>query len=164
MNKIMKLKNLVMLLLLCSATVFAQEHKEKREQIKALKVSYFTTELNLTSDEAAKFWPVYNSFEEKQFELRHNKIRPLLQKLDDSNFDKISDKEANAYLAEIQSNEEELFGLRRKLINDLKPIIGPVKLLRLKKAEDNFNKQLLSKMRGKNREVRINERQKIRNR
>ncbi len=33
-----------------------------REKIKAQKIAFFTQELNLTSDEAAKFWPVYNSF------------------------------------------------------------------------------------------------------
>lgn len=148
MNKIMKMKNLVFLLLFCTATVFAQGHKEKREQIKALKVSYFTTELNLSSDESAKFWPIYNAYEEKQFDLRHNKMRPLLERLKD-NIDKLTDKEANTYLAEIQSNDEELYTLRKKLVNDLKPVIGPVKVLRLKKAEDDFNKKLLSKFKDK---------------
>lgn len=144
----MKMKNLVFLLLFCTATVFAQGHKEKREQIKALKVSYFTTELNLSSDESAKFWPIYNAYEEKQFDLRHNKMRPLLERLKD-NIDKLTDKEANNYLAEIQSNDEELYALRKKLVNDLKPVIGPVKVLRLKKAEDDFNKKLLSKFKDK---------------
>jgi hypothetical protein len=154
MNKIMKMRNLLLLMLLCGATAFAQENKDKREQVKALKVSFITTELSLTSDESAKFWPVYNAFEQKQFELRHNKIRPLLQKLDDSNLDKLTDKEANSYLAEIQSNEEEVFNLRKKLVNDLKPIIGPVKVLRLKKAEDEFNRKLISKVRGKGRAIK----------
>lgn len=148
MNKIMKMRNLMILLLLFSATAFAQGHKEKREQIKALKVSFFTTELNLSSDEAAKFWPVYNAYEEKQFDLRHNKMRPLLEKLK-TNIDNLSDKDANTYLAEIQSNDEELLSLRKKLVTDLRPIIGPVKVLRLKKAEDDFNKKLLSKFKGK---------------
>lgn len=147
----MKTVNLVALLLLCSFTAFAQGFKEKRDQVKALKVSFFTTELALTSDEAARFWPVYNAFEEKQFDLRHNKMRPLLRKME-SSLDKLSDKDANGYIAEIQNNEDELFAMRKKLVADLKPIIGPVKVLRLKKAEDDFNKKLLSKMRGPGRE------------
>lgn len=144
----MKMRHLLLLLLLCTMTAFAQGHKEKREQIKALKVSYFTTELGLSGDEAAKFWPIYNAYEQKQFDLRHNKMRPLLEKLK-GNIDNLNDKEANAYLAEIQSNEEELLNIRKKLVSDLKPIIGPVKVLRLKKAEDDFNKKLLSKFKEK---------------
>lgn len=160
----MKMRNLFMLMLLFSVTAFAQELKEKREQVKALKVSFLTTELNLTSDEAAKFWPVYNAYEQKQFDLRHNKMRPLLQRLNDSNFDTMTEKDANNYLAELQANEEELFTLRKKLVSDLKPIIGPVKVLRLKKAEDEFNKKLLSKVRGKERAAQVRYKQKLRNR
>jgi hypothetical protein len=33
-----------------------------REKIKALKVAFITKELNLTSGEAEKFWPVYNEY------------------------------------------------------------------------------------------------------
>lgn len=32
------------------------------EKIEALKVAFITKELNLTSDEAHKFWPVYNQY------------------------------------------------------------------------------------------------------
>jgi hypothetical protein len=144
----MKIKHLLSLLLLFSLTCFGQDMKEKRDQIKALKVSFFTTELNLSSEESAKFWPVYNAFEQKQFEIRHEKMRPLTKKIEGLG-DKISDKDALAYLDQIQQAEEELFNLRRKLVTDMKPIIGPVKTLRLKKAEEDFNKKLLQTYKGK---------------
>jgi Skp family chaperone for outer membrane proteins len=40
--------------------------KEKKEQIKALKIAYITEELQLTSEEASKFWPLFNAYEDKQ--------------------------------------------------------------------------------------------------
>ena len=40
-----------------------------------MKIAFITTELNLTPDEAAKFWPVFNAFEEKQRELKQEKIK-----------------------------------------------------------------------------------------
>ncbi|WP_297332538.1 sensor of ECF-type sigma factor [Flavobacterium sp.] len=141
----MKTKYLLPLLLLFSLSIFAQGGKEKRERIKALKVSFLTTELNLTSEEAAKFWPVYNAFEEKEFDLRHRKMRGLVRKLDEGGLDSMTDKEALSYLNQLEAADEELFKLRQKLIADLKTIIGPVKILRLKKAEDEFNKRLLAK-------------------
>jgi Spy/CpxP family protein refolding chaperone len=149
MNKMMKIKYLLPMFLLFTLTVFAQDKEEKREQIKALKVSHITTELDLTSEQSAKFWPVYNDYEQKQYNIRHNKIRPLVKKLDGAAIDKMTDKEATNYLNQLQDAEEELFELRKKMMADLKAIIGPVKMLKLKKAEDSFNKKLLKKYKEK---------------
>lgn len=146
----MKIKIILPLLLLFSLAGFSQgSHKEKREQIKALKVSFITTELALTSDQSAKFWPIYNAYEEKQFQIRHGKMRPLIKKIDEVGIDKMTEKEALTYLNQLAEADEELFNLRRKLVTDLKPVIGPVKVLKLKKSEDDFDKKLLSKYKGK---------------
>lgn len=139
----MKLKYVLPLFLLFTFSMFGQVDKEKREQVKALKVSFLTTELNLTSDEAEKFWPVYNSYEQKFFALKHGKMRPLIKRIDA--VANMTDKEALNYLDQLQEIEKELFDVRQKLVTDLKPILSPVKILKLKKAEDDFNKKLLSK-------------------
>jgi hypothetical protein len=148
----MKMKLLLPLLLLFSITMSGQkDHKEKWEQIKALKVSFITTELSLTPEESGKFWPVYNVYEEKQWQVRHDKMRPIIKKIDEIGFDKMGEKEAAGYLDKLQAAEEELLNLRSKLIADLKPIIGSAKLLKLKKAEDDFNKKLLEKYKDKDK-------------
>lgn len=147
----MKIKTLIAVLLLFSVTAFAQQGKEKRDKIKALKVSFITTELNLTSDESAKFWPVYNAFEDKQFELRHKRMRDILGKIDQAGINNLSDKDANNYLNQIGDTEEEMVAIRRKLVADLRPIIGPVKILKLLKAEEDFNRKLLSQIRDRKR-------------
>ncbi|KOS08170.1 sensor of ECF-type sigma factor [Flavobacterium akiainvivens] len=148
----MKMKLLTPLLLLFSISMLAQkDHKEKWEQIKALKVSFLTTELSLTPQESEKFWPVYNVYEEKQWQIRHDKMRPIIKKIDEVGFDKVNEKDAAAYLEKLQDAEEELLTLRNKLISDLKPIIGSARLLKLKKAEDDFNKKLLEKYKDKDK-------------
>ena len=66
-----KLTTLIILLITMQFS-FAQNGKlfrEKREQIKSIKVAYITNELSLTPEESAKFWPLYNAFEEKQQEI-----------------------------------------------------------------------------------------------
>ena len=35
------------------------------ERVEAVKIAYFTKELNLTSEEAQKFWPLYNTYFEE---------------------------------------------------------------------------------------------------
>jgi Spy/CpxP family protein refolding chaperone len=121
---------------------------EKKEQIKALKVGFITNELSLTPDEAAKFWPIYNTFDDKQFELRHQKMRAFKDRMNDD-LDKMSDKEASALLAQMESNEDELYQLRKKFIASLKGVLPAVKIIKLKKAEDDFNRKLLQQYRDK---------------
>lgn len=145
----MKIKFLIPVLLLFTLSSFSQGNKEKWDKIKALKVSFITTELNLSTDESAKFWPVYNKYEEKHFDIKRNKLRSVIRKMEETGVDKISEKDASSYLDQIEAAEEELFMLRKKLINDLKPILKPVKILKLKKAEEDFHKRLLHKYKEK---------------
>ena len=123
--------------------------KEKKEQIKALKVAFFTTELDLTTNEAEKFWPIYNTFDDKQFELRHQKMRTYMRRMNDGSLDKITEKEANTFLAQIEDTEEELFLLRKKFMQNVRTILPAVKIVKLKKAEEDFNRKLLQQYRNK---------------
>lgn len=148
----MNIKNfLPILLLLFSFNFYAQGErmKEKKEQIKALKVAFLTTELDLTTSEAEKFWPLYNTFDDKQFELRHQKMKTLMKRMNDGGLDKMTEKEASAFLAQIESNEEELFLLRKKLTANLKTIIPAIKIIKLRKSEEDFNRKLLQQYRDK---------------
>ena len=148
----MKIKNILpILLFLVSFSFYAQSDKidEKREKIKAYKVSFLTTELELTSTEAEKFGPVYNAFDDKQFELRHDKMKTYLRKLDDDNINSISEKEAVILLSQIESTDKELYFLREKYMTNLKKILSAKKILKLKKSEDDFNRKLLKQYRDK---------------
>lgn len=126
---------------------FSQDFGTRKERIKALKVAFITEKLNLTSEEAAKFWPVYNAFEEKQFDIRHKKINAILgQMRGEGGLKNIGEKEAQNLLNQIESAEDELHNLRQKLTNDLRPILPAIKILKLKKAEEEFNRHLLEKL------------------
>lgn len=147
----MRIKFLTALFIAFSCASFAQRganFKEKREQLKSIKVAYITTELNLTSDEAAKFWPVYNAFEEKQKEIRKQKLKNFNDTSENA-VDKLTDKEATTILNQMESNEEELYLLRKKFITSLKNVLPAVKILKLKKAEEEFSKKLLKQYRDK---------------
>lgn len=146
--KTIKILSIIIFLLTISS--YAQRPMgEKKEQIKALKVGFITNELSLTPEEAAKFWPIYNAFEDKQFELRHQKIKSFRNRFDDVDLDKMSDKEASALLAQMESTEDELYQSRKKFIASLKGILPAIKIIKLKRAEDDFNKKLLQQYRDK---------------
>ncbi|BDU27379.1 MULTISPECIES: hypothetical protein [unclassified Flavobacterium] len=148
----MKIKNILPLLLfLTSFSFFAQNGKidEKREKIKAFKVSFLTTELELTSTEAEKFWPIYNAYDDKQFDLKHLKMKTYLRKLNDDNINNLSDKDAVTLLSQIESTDKELYVLREKYMTSLKKVLSAKKILKLKKSEDDFNRKLLQQYRDK---------------
>lgn len=148
----MKLKKILPLLLLfTSFSFFAQSGgmKDKKEQIKAMKVSFLTTELDLSTKEAQRFWPVYNSFDDKQFEIRHEKMKMCKTELNDITLNKISEKDALSLIDKMEDSEDELYSLRKKYIKDLKEILPAAKILKLRKSEDDFNRKLLHQYRDK---------------
>lgn len=148
----MKIKNILpIILFLISFSFYAQNGKidEKREKIKAYKVSFLTTELELTSTEAEKFWPIYNAYDDKQFEIRHQKMKTYLQRLNDDNINSISEKEAATLLSQMESTDKELYLLKEKYNANLKKILSAKKILKLKKSEDDFNRKLLKQYRDK---------------
>ena len=75
-----------------------------------------------------------------------------MDRFEPGSVEKLSEKEANSLLAQMETIEENLFALRKKFIKDLNGVIGAKKIIKLKKAEDDFNRQLLKQMRDKRRD------------
>lgn len=144
-------KILPILLLLTSFNFYAQSEKmkEKKEQVRALKIAFLTTELEMTTTESEKFWPIYNRFDDKQFEIRHQKMRAYMSRMGDDALNSMSDKDARLLLSQIETTDEELFLLRKKFVRDIKPVLPAVKILKLKKAEEDFNRKLLHQYRNR---------------
>ena len=74
---------------------------------KRQKVAFITNELDLTPEESAKFWPLYNAFEDKQHEIRKQKLKVYMDRADNS-VEKLSEKDATTLLNQMESTEEEL--------------------------------------------------------
>lgn len=142
-------KILTLLLLVFSVSTFAQDRKEERiERIKALKVAYISDRLDLKPEEAEKFWPVFNQFEERQFELRKQK-RQLMHKLRPENAADLSDKETAALMEQDDKLESDIQENRRKLTKDLQGVIPNQKILMLKQLEIEFKEKLLEQMKNR---------------
>lgn len=145
------IKLLPIILFLVSISTFAQGGKqgEKKAQIKALKVAFITEELKLTSAEAEKFWPLYNAYDSEQSDLRHKKLKSLVNRMESGTVDAMSDKEASAFLNQMENTEDEIFQNKKKFGNSLKSILPPIKIIKLKKAEEDFSRKLLRQYRDK---------------
>lgn len=142
----------IYLMLLFSVLSFAQNNR-KIEKIKAIQVAFISNKLNLTPEEAQKFWPIFNQFSDKQFDLKF-KRKMLLLKMNPQNATPVSDSEMSKLLADSENLEAEIQNNRSRLIKDLQGVISPQKIFMLKQLEEEFKKTLLKqfKNRGKSRD------------
>lgn len=137
------MKKLILALFLITSIIQAQEGRN--EKIKAFKVAYITEKLSLTASEAEKFWPVYNAYDDKMSDLRRQERQIISGKLSDG-IDAMSDSDANEVLdkfLEIKSRELEY---TQQLVKDLKLSISPKKIIKLRKAEEEFKRKLLERI------------------
>ncbi len=141
----------LILSLIIATGAIAQETKEsKREKIKALKVAFITERLELTPDEAQTFWPVYNIYDSRVNDI-YDKERKVMRELR-SSFDSMDEATATTTLQTIRSLEKQKQEARAQLLTGLKDKITSKKTLVLLKAENDFRRDLIRKLRGdKNR-------------
>ncbi|RDK86900.1 hypothetical protein [Marinirhabdus gelatinilytica] len=140
------MKKALILLILCFTTaLFAQS---KHEKIKALKVAHITKELDLTTKEAEEFWPIYNASEEKLHALRRTERKEIIKKIKDD-FESLTNAEATALIEKSITIKEKELETFRQLVKDLKGIIPPKKIILLRKAEEDFKRQLLERFKKK---------------
>ena len=126
----------------------AQEKITRKEKIETLKIAYLTKELNLNTEEAKAFWPVYDEYQEK---LEENRRSFKKQYSVETKSDFSTDKEADAFLqAELTMRSRDL-DFHKEYTEKLKKAISSKKVARLKIAEENFKKELLKRARSKNK-------------
>lgn len=142
----------IILLLICSIS-FGQDFDKRAERVKALRVAFISNKLDLTSQEAEKFWPIFNKFDEKQMDL-HQQKRKLRFKLSPENTANQSDAANLKLLEESETIESEMLNNRRGLVKELQGVISPQKILLLKNLEDEFKATLLKQMKQRRTEKR----------
>ena len=123
---------------------------KNREKIRALKTAFITNELDLTAKEAEKFWPIYNAYDKKVTTLRFEKMHELRNKIRVQNgLDNLKEKEAKSFLDSFLQIERDILTAKTNLNKQLLKVISAKKILKLYKAEDDFNRRLLDRLRNR---------------
>lgn len=130
--------------ILFSLGALAQGGEKLRERIKSQKVAFITEKLDLSPEEAALFWPVYNDYEDRTEAVRNGEMRTIKSKMRQN--PDMSDQEADALLEDLIKAEDKMYRAKVDLMNDLKGVISSKKIIRLKRAEDEFNQKLLERL------------------
>lgn len=148
------MKRIIILLLLFIGINWAHaQNNDKHENLKALKTAFITQELDLSPKEAEKFWPIYNVYDEKIYNLkvvRHNEGKNKIKKK--GGYDALNEKEAEDFLAALIRYEEEELMAKKELFKQLKKVISSKKILQLQRAESDFNRKLLREYHNKGKQ------------
>lgn len=146
----MKYFNLILLLTI--ATIFsfgidakAQSHG-KMEQLKSLKIGFITESLDLSPEEAADFWPIYNEHQEKIHKLFRNN-RSIRHELKDEKIAEMSDSKATELLDKLLKTDRDILTEKEAIFKNLKDVLPPKKLIKLHKAESEFSRKILEQYR-----------------
>lgn len=140
----MKKYLIIFLFSLSVTSLFAQISNQER--IKTIKVAFMTERINMTTEEAQQFWPVYNTFENEMTEVHKEENKTFI--FINENIDQMDEATAKKALAALQSYEERKIEAREELLKELKDILSYKKTLIFIKAEGDFKRNLLRKLRG----------------
>lgn len=114
------------------------EPEKKHQDIEALKVAFISRELDLTPEEAQKFWPIFNQYT----------------------------KEVNTAIAnkkEVLDRDEEVLNIRKRYKEQFTKVIGQQRMNKMYGAEGKFRQVLINVIkRQKNRQLQNGTRQGIR--
>lgn len=131
---------------------FAQQKSDKRsnmeakkEKVKAMKIEHITQKLALTTEEAEKFWPIYNKHESDKRALKKN----IKEDFHKKKIDEMTDEEVTKIVnAGIELREKEL-ALHKVYVADLKKVLPIKKIAKLHVAEKSFKKHLLKQLKNR---------------
>ncbi len=134
---------LIMVSFIISTGLYAQQG-QRLEKIKAQKISYLTSELNLTVEEAQLFWPVYNELSDKLETLRTDKAKLYTDEIRGRL--KISEEETISIIDQYMDFEIDEVNLKKEYHEKFKKVLPPQKIMKLYLAENKFKLFLLNKL------------------
>jgi hypothetical protein len=125
----------------------AQEEESRLERLKSQKVAFLTDRIGLSTEDAQKFWPVYNEMSEKMdklWEERKENIKKLYHP-DQS----LSEAEKEAAVDEYINYSLKKANLEMKYHEEFKKILTIDQVIKLYGAEHEFKKKMLHMIKGR---------------
>ncbi|WP_143744233.1 sensor of ECF-type sigma factor [Polaribacter tangerinus] len=136
----------ILILLLAFFQTNAQHSKESRDKIKALKIAFLSQELNLSSTEAQKFWPIYNKHQEIIDSLRSKGRIEMKNRMKEKNdYKNISEDDAKQQILSKIDLEREMTSQREIFIKELATFLSYKKIMHLFVSEREFARNLMRK-------------------
>lgn len=154
----MKRLIIIYTLLCISVAAIAQrpenpQMKRVFERIQAEKIAFFTNELDLTPEEAQKFWPVYNQYSKEERDSHFNTMAAF-DHLNSKDGEKLSDKEIEKRIDDYIKAVEKESSLTGVYYPKFKAVLPMDKVAKLYRTEEAFRMRMINHvfppMKGRN--------------
>ncbi len=132
-----------------------KDMEHKKEMIEAMKTGFITKELDLSPEEAQKFWPVYNQYEKEMKALQE--AHRTKMKNAKENIDQMSDKDVEVLVDDYIVEQQKELDVKKKYNGEFKKVLPIKKVGKLYHAEDKFKKELLEKMKDQKPPMKPNQ-------
>ncbi|MEP0987254.1 Spy/CpxP family protein refolding chaperone [Ekhidna sp.] len=138
------MKKLLTIMLISFALGAFSQSPEAMKKIEAAKIALITERLELTPQQAEKFWPIYREFGKQRQEIRQDFDKAR------RNFDpnKASEEENKKMLEMANQVKERQLKLERVYSDRILKVISTRQLNNLRKAENDFKEMLLRRIRA----------------
>ncbi len=144
---------IVTIVMISSLQMYGQ--RKDNDRIRAFKTAFITNALDLSSKEAQGFWPIYNEYNKTIHKVKNQKTRQLRQQARaKGGIDNLSENEAKILLKEYMNIDIKVLEAKKILSTKLDGVIPPKKILKLFRAEQDFNKELLKRFRQRKNEAK----------
>jgi len=147
-------KKWILLLLLglinSNLLLFAQSSRDEKrkaefEEFKEKRVAFISKALDLSTDEAKVFWPLYNELQDKKFELSQQQKKALFEFRGSEKARKThTEAEYKDFLNQMIQFKKQEIKLDEEYIENFSKIISYEKIFRYQQAELQFARQMLN--------------------
>lgn len=118
---------------------------EKQDNLQQQKVNFFNENLQLTTAESARFWPVYNDYQNRRDKITRD--RNTLLKYYESNRSNLSETESAALIEKYLAFQQEETLLLVNYTRKFQEFLPDAKVMRIYIVELEFKKWLLENLR-----------------
>lgn len=140
----MKWIMLTLLVLISYTSSQAQRADDRKERIKALKTAFITEELQLTSDQAQQFWPIYNELERE--------LEALREQRQSGSPETMNDAQTEVWVRQQLDLEAQQIAVKRQYVDKFSKVLNWQQIAKLLKVEHRFKQELLRRMRERRRD------------
>jgi len=128
----MKKITIIAFVLFLSTALSAQDD----HRVENVKKDFITKELQLTSQEADAFFPIYNEYAQKRKDVRRSQ-REGMRESGESSVDKMLDK------------EQDMVDLKKEYLEKFRKVLPERKVVQLMEAESKFKLMLMQRLKDK---------------
>ncbi|SMD45581.1 hypothetical protein SAMN00777080_4238 [Aquiflexum balticum DSM 16537] len=143
-----KLTLIFLLIAISNINLLAQRPSSSydKEKLEAARVAFITNRLDLKAEQAEKFWPVFNQFNEERGKLMHQ-----LSAINRSSSEEMTEAKAREMIAQRMSLQQDLLDMEKLFMDEIVKIISPIQAVKLGGVNREFTRQVYRMQRGRDK-------------